>query len=264
MQSNYKSSQGKLEAGGRRRLLLATLFSLMFTSYFSTAAEAVPPATGTGASETAAPEESEFSGGGRRQRRFRRAFEGGGEMPEAENMPSPQERFRRLRERRMNAGEGEGMMPGEDTPGGGRRGGGMGRMSSFSGSMGRGGALNLTELNLTEEQKTKIKTMRSQTQLKAKELQKDLKAKRAEMRDLLFEPNSTAEQIKAKHSELKQTQEQVENLMINDFIGIRSVLTSEQKKKLPLIKPGARPQPGPEGAPELSGRNHTLGVKPAN
>ncbi len=106
--------------------------------------------------------------------------------------------------------------------------------------------------------------MRSQTQLKAKELQKDLKAKRAEMRDLLFEPDSTAEQIKAKHSELKQTQEQVENLMINDFIGIRSVLTSEQKKKLPLIKPGARPQPGPDGAPELSGRNHTLGVKPAN
>ncbi len=264
MQSNYRSSQSKLEAGGRCRLVLSALFALMFTSYFSTAADAVPPATGAGSSESAAPEESEVSGGGRRQRRFRRAFEGGGEMSEAENMPSPQERFRRLRERRLNAGEGEGPMSGEEGPGVGRRGGGMGRMSSFSGSMGRGGALNLSELNLTEEQKTRIKTMRTQTQLKAKELQKDLKTRRAEMRDLLFEPNSTAEQIKAKHSELKQTQEQVENLMINDFIAIRSVLTAEQKKRLPLIKPGARPQPGPEGPPELSGGNRTLGVKPAN
>ena len=124
------------------------------------------------------------------------------------------------------------------------RGGGMGM---GMGGMGRN-PLNLASLNLTEEQKNKIKTMRTQSQAKAKELQQSLKSKRMEMRDMLFDPSVSIKQIKAKHAELRQTQDQVESLMIDDFLSIRSVLTPEQMKKLPSLKPGAQGGGPPMGA----------------
>lgn len=154
-----------------------------------------------------------------RLRRFRRNFES---QASGREMGGDEDRFARLKQLREG---GDGSMRNR-----------LGRELRMPGRS----PLNLTELNLSEEQKNKIKTMRSQTQAKAKELQKDIKAKRAEMRDLLFEPGSTDDQIRAKHSELRKIQGEAESLMIDDFIAIRSVLTAEQKKKLPSIKPGMR------------------------
>lgn len=123
-------------------------------------------------------------------------------------------------------------------------------MAGMNMGMGMGGMgrnpLNLSALDLSEEQKSKIKTLRTQAQTKAKDLQNSLRAKRMEMRDMLFDPDASVKQIKAKHEEVRKIQEQVEGLMIDDFLSIRSVLTPEQKKKLPSLKPGG---PGGPGGP---------------
>lgn len=180
-----------------------------------------------------------------RLRRFRRNFDsqaGGREMG------GDDDRFARLKQLR-ESGDGPVRNRLRGMQGGGLSGGIGGKGLGMPGRT----PLNLTELNLSEEQKNKIKMMRSQTHAKAKELQKDIKAKRAEMRDLLFEPGSTDEQIRAKHSELRKIQGEAESLMIDDFIAIRSVLTAEQKRKLPSIKPGMRkPQPSQLGSQQSS------------
>lgn len=131
-------------------------------------------------------------------------------------------------------------------------------MNFGMGGMG-GKPLDFSQLGLTDEQKSKIKAMRAKTQGKAKDLQQTIRDKRLEMRDLLFDPNATEPQIRAKKSELRQIQDQAENLMIDDFLGIRAVLTAEQKQKLPSLKPefgppgkfghGQFPPGGPPGAP---------------
>lgn len=157
------------------------------------------------------------------------------------------------------AGPGPGPGPGsgprpDDGPGGRHH-----RNMSF-GMGGMGKPLDFSQLGLTDDQKAKIKAMRSKTQGKAKDLQQSIRDKRLEMRDLLFDPDATEQQIRAKKNELRQMQDQAETLMIDDFLGIRSVLTAEQKQKLPSIKPdfgppggkfgrGPFPPGGPQGGP---------------
>lgn len=122
-----------------------------------------------------------------------------------------------------------------------------------------GGALNLQPLNLSEEQKQRIRDMRAQSSARARDLKKSLKEKRLEMRDMMFDPQSTESQIRAKRQELRRVQDQLEDVVIGDFLSVRSLLTPEQRKRLPEIKPGAaQPQPG---GPAFAGRpNRGQGV----
>lgn len=124
-------------------------------------------------------------------------------------------------------------------PVGGGPGGPGGPGPGFRHGMGHG-PLDLSSLNLTDDQKTRIKTQRSKTAPRARELQASIKAKKVEMRDLMFDPASTGKQILDKRQELRALQDEAETLMLNDFIAMRSVLTAEQLKHLPELKPGAR------------------------
>jgi hypothetical protein len=65
----------------------------------------------------------------------------------------------------------------------------------------------------------------------------------------MFDPASTGKQILDKRQELRALQDEAETLMLNDFIAMRSVLTAEQLKHLPELKPGARvaQRPGEPG-----------------
>ena len=94
------------------------------------------------------------------------------------------------------------------------------------------GPLDLSQLNLTDEQKTRITDQRGKSKGQAKELQGTIKAKRLEMRDMMFDPAFSPEQIRAKRQELRKVQDQAELLMLNDFLSMRSVLTPDQLKKL--------------------------------
>lgn len=132
--------------------------------------------------------------------------------------------------------------PGFGGPGPGPGFGGGGPGPGFGGRLKHSGLgrapLDLTSLNLTEEQKNRIKAQRAKSAPRARELQQVIKAKRMEMRDLMFDPSVTAKQLTEKRQELRAAQDEAETLMLNDFIGMRSVLTPEQLKHLPELKPG--------------------------
>jgi Spy/CpxP family protein refolding chaperone len=130
-----------------------------------------------------------------------------------------------------------------DGPGGGRR--GFGGRGGFPGGK---RALDLTALNLTEEQKGKIQQLRSRTSTRARELRRKLMSGGQELRDMMFDPAASDETIRAKGRELRRLHEQVEDIKLDDFLSIRSVLTAEQRKHLPEVKPG-----GPRAA--MAGAN---------
>ncbi|MCC6977790.1 MAG: Spy/CpxP family protein refolding chaperone [Candidatus Melainabacteria bacterium] len=116
----------------------------------------------------------------------------------------------------------------------GRRPGEMGKRGGF-----RGGrkSLDLTPLNLTEEQKAKIQKMRQQATPRARELKGKLLAGGQELKDMMFDPSVSDDSIRAKSRELRKLHEQAEDMKIDNFLSIRSVLTPEQRKRLPEVKP---------------------------
>lgn len=97
--------------------------------------------------------------------------------------------------------------------------------------------LDLTVLNLTAEQKTKIQTMRAANGKKARAIRADLKVRRDQFRDMLFDPAATNEQIVETRKAVNKLQTQAEDLMLNDFLGIRKLLTKEQLELLPQVRP---------------------------
>ncbi|MBY0550132.1 MAG: Spy/CpxP family protein refolding chaperone [Candidatus Obscuribacterales bacterium] len=132
-------------------------------------------------------------------------------------------------------GRGQGGFPGGQGGRGGFRGPGR---QGMPGGMQRRPAIDLTPLNLTEEQKTKIEGMRQQTRTKVKELRRGMMQKQAQMRNLMFSPDASEAQIRSAREELRAIQNQVDETNLNDLLGIRSLLTAEQKKHLPECTPG--------------------------
>ncbi|MBU6452030.1 MAG: Spy/CpxP family protein refolding chaperone [Cyanobacteria bacterium REEB67] len=91
--------------------------------------------------------------------------------------------------------------------------------------------LDFSMLNLSDEQKAKISTIRGRNMARAKEIRQQLSTKRAEMRDLMFSVEASNEQVIAKRNEMKPLIEEAENLKLSDFLAIRAVFTPEQRKK---------------------------------
>lgn len=150
-----------------------------------------------------------------------------------------------------------------DGPGGGfRRGNGGagvqqfgGRGGGFGGKRGMGGGmgqrkLDLTPLNLTEQQKTQIQQMRQATRTRAKDVRRDLQSKQMSLRNMLFSPDASEQDIKASRRQLRETQDQLDEIMLEDLLNIRRTLTAEQRQKLPMVAPGGG---GGGGGPQFGG-----------
>lgn len=242
--------------------------------------------TGAGAAPTDAP------GNFRRKARFMQ-----NEMQGADSSDANSEMMRRARMRKaimrarqmngedgndqaetfnrgaMNAGDGQGvgasagmgrngrgkLMP-DGQGGGGIRRGFAGRGGEFGGRgpfSGGKRALDLAPLNLTEEQKSRIQQMRSRTSTRARELRRKLLSGGQELRDMMFDPSASDEMIRAKGRELRRLHEQVEDIKLDDFLSIRSVLTADQRKHLPEVKPG-----GPRAAMAGANRGNPADMPP--
>ncbi len=98
------------------------------------------------------------------------------------------------------------------------------------------GPLDLTALGLTDDQKQKIAQMHADNGIKMRELMKKRRELMGQMRDTMFQADVSEAQIKAKRDEVRQVQERLEDLRLNDFLSIRALLTPEQKLKLKDIK----------------------------
>lgn len=180
----------------------------------------------------------------------RQADEGAGAVP-----PRFQPGRRFMRRQWMDKGFPGGPGSGEEAPPGQRRPletgvpagfpmGGPGRFRGRPAAPGAqmfGGPLDLTPLGLSDEQKDRIRQIRSQSAVQARELRRVLKLKRAAMKDLMFDPNASDAQIKARRQELRRLQDQLEDVILSDFLALRGVLTPEQRSRLPEVKPQPRP-----------------------
>ncbi|HNB22881.1 MAG TPA: Spy/CpxP family protein refolding chaperone [Candidatus Melainabacteria bacterium] len=185
-----------------------------------------------------------------RRARMRKAIMRARQMGGAEGPDGAQEPFARNPNANSNLGPNSGpMSPGEGFVGGGfRKRNAFMQDGQFGGRRGfapRGGgfpggrkALDLSALNLTEEQKTKIQQMRKNTASRAREVRRKLLTGGQELRDMMFDPAASDEQIRAKGKELRRLHEQAEDMKLDDFLAIRGVLTAEQRKRLPDVKPG--------------------------
>jgi Spy/CpxP family protein refolding chaperone len=98
------------------------------------------------------------------------------------------------------------------------------------------GPLDFTPLGLTDDQKQKIAQMRTDNGTKMRDLMKKRHELSGQMRDTMFGADVTEAQIKAKRDEVRQVQEKLEDLRLNDFLAIRAILTPEQKQKLKDVK----------------------------
>lgn len=135
------------------------------------------------------------------------------------------------------------------------RGGQFGGRGRFAGAK---RALDLTPLNLTEEQKSKIQQLRVEKAGRARELKRKLMADRQELKDLMFDPAASDDTIRSKMRDIRKSQNEAEEMRVNDFLSIRNILTPEQRKRLPEVKPGGPRAamigrrgdgPGPDGPP---------------
>ncbi|MEZ4536850.1 MAG: periplasmic heavy metal sensor [Cyanobacteriota/Melainabacteria group bacterium] len=184
------------------------------------------------------------------QMRQRRGQGGPGAMPGSASSSSP----------RPGLGGGDGRGGREMLPGGDMR-RGLREQSGASGP-GRGGSrarpggmqggrqwfgrqpIRLDRLNLSEKQKQRIQTMRQGNATRAREVNKQLRSKRAHLKEMLFDPGASQEQILEQQAQYSTLRNQADEIMLNDFLGIRSVLTKEQLNRLPEIKPGTRTKTG--------------------
>jgi Spy/CpxP family protein refolding chaperone len=96
--------------------------------------------------------------------------------------------------------------------------------------------LDLTVLNLSDDQKQKIQKLRADSAIKNRAIQRQLKENTNQMRDVMFDGTSTDAQIKAKSDEMKKSHEQFADSQLEFFLAIRALLTPEQKLKLKDVR----------------------------
>jgi Spy/CpxP family protein refolding chaperone len=114
------------------------------------------------------------------------------------------------------------------------------------------GPLDLTPLGLTDDQKQKIAQMHTENATKMRDLLKKRHELSGQMKDTMLGADVTETQIKAKRDEVRQVQEKLEDLRLNDFLAIRALLTPEQKLKLKdvkIVEGRPREGDGPPGQP---------------
>jgi len=200
---------------------------------------------------------------------------------------SRQERLRELLQRRRqlrNSGQFGGQAPGGSEngfAGGGARGGGPGFAGGtagggFGGGQGfgalggraggmRGGMqmgipgsrrpLDLTSLNLSEEQKQRIRDMRQASKERAHDARQLVLQRQRELHELLFSADAPDAKIRQTRHQLRQAQEAMDDINMENLLGIRRVLTAEQRQKLPgLAPPAPGTALGPRGGPTLGQR----------
>lgn len=100
------------------------------------------------------------------------------------------------------------------------------------------------KLNLTPEQKDKIKELRKQGHEKTKAQREQLMAKQRELHQMVRSAKATREQAIAKQREVNTLQNQLAESRMQTWFDMRAVLTPDQLKQLEELKPkkGEKPR----------------------
>ena len=92
----------------------------------------------------------------------------------------------------------------------------------------------IESLNLSEEQKTEINKTLLDFQKDAVELRNSIQIGELEVKALLLEPQTELVKIRAKLQEIADSQTELKMKGIEEYLAVKSILTSEQQEKLPL------------------------------
>jgi Spy/CpxP family protein refolding chaperone len=95
-----------------------------------------------------------------------------------------------------------------------------------------GVSLDLSSLQLTEDQERKIKDARKFARLKLHELKQAKSEKVEQLKTLLFNPTTTESQIRNCGEEIQRFQASIDNVNLDSLIQLRAILTIEQRNKL--------------------------------
>ena len=86
----------------------------------------------------------------------------------------------------------------------------------------------IEQLNLTDEQKSKVAAIRQKYQEKTKQLRETLRSNEQELNSLLSN-NASDRDIRAKHQQISRNRQEISNLQFESFLEIRQVLTPAQR-----------------------------------
>lgn len=95
-------------------------------------------------------------------------------------------------------------------------------------------------LNLTDEQREAIKTLRKESQARTKAQREQLMTKRRELHQMVRSSSATKEQAIAKQREVNVLQNQLAEARMAAWFDMRAVLTPEQLKQFEQLKPKGR------------------------
>ncbi|HEY9745749.1 MAG TPA: Spy/CpxP family protein refolding chaperone [Oculatellaceae cyanobacterium] len=98
----------------------------------------------------------------------------------------------------------------------------------------------IEQLNLSEEQQARIKTIREQGKAQGKALHEEIRAKRRELMTYLKSPNASEAKALAIQSEIDALQAKLSAKRIHVWFQMREVLTPEQLKQLQSLQ---KPRP---------------------
>jgi Spy/CpxP family protein refolding chaperone len=86
----------------------------------------------------------------------------------------------------------------------------------------------IEQLNLTDDQKSKIAAIRQKYQEKTKTLRETMRSNEQELNSLLSN-NASDRDIRSKHQQVSRNRQEISNLQFESFLEIRQVLTPAQR-----------------------------------
>jgi len=95
------------------------------------------------------------------------------------------------------------------------------------------GAIDLTQIGLSDEQRSRIQSIRQEDKQAIAEVRNQLDAETRQLR-VLFEGSATDEQLRQQHARVLAQRQQLERMRFENFLRIRGVLTPEQRSQLSL------------------------------
>jgi Spy/CpxP family protein refolding chaperone len=98
----------------------------------------------------------------------------------------------------------------------------------------------IEQLNLTDEQKSKVAAIRQKYQEKTKKLRETLRSNEQELNSLLSN-NASDRDIRSKHQQISRNRQEMSNLQFESFLEIRQVLTPAQRTEFSQLMQERRP-----------------------
>ncbi|WP_448532643.1 Spy/CpxP family protein refolding chaperone [Parathermosynechococcus lividus] len=106
------------------------------------------------------------------------------------------------------------------------------------------GYRNFENLNLTPEQRQQLQAVRQQYQSRMEQTRNQLRTAKEELRQMMS-GTASDDQIRAKHQQVRELENQMASLRFESMLAMRSILTPQQRQALATQmqqrRPGNRP-----------------------